>query len=144
MLTCTPSAQPDCHCLFPAIRSIPIESIEFNYPLRIEANESLADSGGAGFYRGGNTQRMLYRFLSAGEFSIHDDRWFTKPWGVKGGKPGRRSKKVIYYYSRDQQNPQREVLKSKCDHIRVSPGDPLEWITWGGGGLGDPLTRPPE
>jgi len=24
------------------------------------------------------------------------------------------------------------------------PGDVLEWITWGGGGLGDPLTRPPE
>lgn len=23
-------------------------------------------------------------------------------------------------------------------------GDVLEWITWGGGGLGDPLTRPPE
>jgi 5-oxoprolinase (ATP-hydrolysing) len=22
------------------------------------------------------------------------------------------------------------------------PGDVLEWITWGGGGLGDPLTRP--
>ena len=23
-------------------------------------------------------------------------------------------------------------------------GDVLEWITWGGGGLGDPLTRPPS
>ena len=34
------------------------------------------------------------------------------------------------------------VLPSKADHIRVSPGDVLEWITWGGGGLGDPLTRP--
>lgn len=84
----------------------------------------------------------MYRFLSAGEFSIHDDRWFTKPWGVSGGKPGSRSKKIIYYYSKDPQNPLTEVLKSKCDHIRVSPGDVLEWITWGGGGLGDPLTRP--
>jgi 5-oxoprolinase (ATP-hydrolysing) len=37
-----------------------------------------------------------------------------------------------------------EVLPSKCDHVRVDPGDLLEWVTWGGGGLGDPLTRPAE
>ena len=36
------------------------------------------------------------------------------------------------------------VVPSKVDHIHVSPGDVLEWITWGGGGLGDPLTRPAE
>lgn len=26
----------------------------------------------------------------------------------------------------------------------TTTGDVLEWITWGGGGLGDPLTRPPS
>lgn len=66
---------PDCHCLWPAIKSIPTESIELNFPLRLEANESLADSGGPGYYRGGNAQRTLYRFLQRGEFSLHDDRW---------------------------------------------------------------------
>ncbi|KAJ5309048.1 hypothetical protein N7508_004427 [Penicillium antarcticum] len=134
---------PDCHCLFPAIKSIPTESIELNYPLRIEANESVADSGGPGFYRGGNAQRTLYRFLARGEFSLHDDRWFTKPWGLKGGKPGQRSRKILYRHS---QSPDATpvVLPSKCDHVRVDPGDLLEWITWGGGGLGDPLTRPDE
>ncbi|KAL4989308.1 hypothetical protein BDW68DRAFT_176042 [Aspergillus falconensis] len=96
----------DCHCLFPAIKSIPIEIIKLNYPLRIEANESVPDSG------------------ARGEFSIHDGRWFTKPWS--------------------QDAPPVEVLPSKCDHIRVDPGDLLEWVTWGGGGLGDPLTRPAE
>lgn len=135
---------PDCHCLFPAIKSIPTESIELNYPLRIEANESVADSGGPGFFRGGNAQRTLYRFLARGEFSLHDDRWFTKPWGLKGGKPGQRSRKVLYRYSQSAENPPTEILPSKCDHIRVDPGDLLEWITWGGGGLGDPLTRPAE
>jgi 5-oxoprolinase (ATP-hydrolysing) len=133
---------PDCHCLFPAIKSIPTESIELNYPLRIEANESVADSGGPGYFRGGNAQRTLYRFLARGEFSLHDDRWFTKPWGLKGGKPGRRSSKVLYRYSLSEMNPPTDILPSKCDHIRVDPGDLLEWITWGGGGLGDPLTRP--
>lgn len=133
---------PDCHCLFPAIKSIPTESIELNYPLRIEANESVADSGGPGYFRGGNAQRTLYRFLARGEFSLHDDRWFTKPWGLRGGKPGQRSRKVLY--RRQSGNTTPEILPSKCDHVRVDPGDLLEWVTWGGGGLGDPLTRPAE
>lgn len=132
----------DCHCLFPAIKSIPTEIIELNYPLRIEANESVPDSGGPGFHRGGNAQRTHYRFLSRGEFSLHDDRWFTKPWGIRGGKPGSRSKKVLYRYSKSEENPPVENLPSKCDHVRVDPGDLLVWVTWGGGGLGDPLTRP--
>ncbi|KAB8225776.1 Hydantoinase/oxoprolinase-domain-containing protein [Aspergillus novoparasiticus] len=134
----------DCHCLFPAIKSIPTESIELNYPLRIEANESVPDSGGPGYYRGGNAQRTLYRFLCRGEFSLHDDRWFTKPWGIRGGKPGSRSRKILYRYSKSRENPPVEVLPSKCDHIRVGPDDLLEWVTWGGGGLGDPLARPAE
>ncbi|KAE8143748.1 Hydantoinase/oxoprolinase-domain-containing protein [Aspergillus pseudotamarii] len=134
----------DCHCLFPAIKSIPTESIELNYPLRIEANESVPDSGGPGYYRGGNAQRTLYRFLCRGEFSLHDDRWFTKPWGIRGGKPGSRSRKILYRFSKSRESPPVEVLPSKCDHIRVDPDDLLEWVTWGGGGLGDPLTRPAE
>ncbi|QSZ33452.1 hypothetical protein DSL72_005020 [Monilinia vaccinii-corymbosi] len=130
---------PDCHCLFPAIKSVPTEAIELNFPLRIEANESLADTGGAGFYRGGNAQRTLYRFLAKGEFSIHDDRWFTKPWGINGGKPGKRSWKKLHLA-----NGEKKILASKCDHVKVVPGDLLEWVTWGGGGLGDPATRPAE
>lgn len=57
---------------------MPTESIELNFPVRLEVNEAVADSGGAGFHRGGNAQKTLYRFLCAGEFSLHDDRWFTK------------------------------------------------------------------
>lgn len=138
--------KPDCHCLFPAIKSIPTESIELNFPLRIEANEALADTGGVGFYRGGNAQRTLYRFLFCGEFSLHDDRWFTKPWGIDGGSPGARSRKILHKYSKvkGEEKVESIVLPSKCDHVIVAPNDLLEWITWGGGGLGDPLTRPAE
>ncbi|KAK7509908.1 uncharacterized protein IWZ02DRAFT_494858 [Phyllosticta citriasiana] len=117
---------PDCHCLFPAIKSIPTENIELYFPIIVEANEAVADSGGAGFYRGGNAQRTLYRFLCAGEVSIHDDRWLTKPYGTPS---------AAQHY---------EILPSKMDHLDVQPGDVLEWVTWGGGGLGDPLTRPAE
>lgn len=134
------------HCLFPAIKSVPTESVELSYPLLIEANESLADTGGAGFYRGGNAHRTRFRFLNRGEFSLHDDRWFTHPWGIDGGQPGKRSKKVLYRYSqtKDGVEPEAQYLASKCDHIKVLPGDVLEYITWGGGGLGDAFTRPAE
>lgn len=112
---------PDCHCLFPAIKSVPTESIELNFPVRLEINEAVADSGGAGFHRGGNAQKTHYRFLSAGEFSLHDDRWFTMPWGVRGGKPGSRSRKAIHRLQPDG-SYSKELLKSKCDHIKVKPG----------------------
>ncbi|KIV96567.1 hypothetical protein PV10_00415 [Exophiala mesophila] len=134
----------DCHCLFPSIKSIPVETIELYFPLRIELNEALADSGGAGFYRGGNAQRTLYHFLCAGDMNLHDDRAFTKAWGCDGGYPGLRSRKVLIEYSKDAKNPPRRHLRSKQDHIRVEAGDVLEWVTWGGGGIGDPLTRPAE
>ncbi|KAH7120882.1 Hydantoinase/oxoprolinase-domain-containing protein [Dendryphion nanum] len=136
---------PDCHCLFPAIKSVPTENIELYFPLIIEANEALADSGGAGYFRGGNAQRTLYRFLNEGEVSIHDDRWLIKPWGVNGGSPGSRSRKALYRnnsYGTETEKVNIELLQSKQDHVHVYPGDVLEWITWGGGGLGDPLTRP--
>ncbi|KAJ3567129.1 hypothetical protein NP233_g6572 [Leucocoprinus birnbaumii] len=85
-----------------------------------------------------------YTFLDAGNISIHDDRWYTKPWGVNGGGVGARSTKTLVKYSVDQANPPRQILQSKEDFIQVHAGDVLEWITWGGGGYGDPLRRDPE
>jgi 5-oxoprolinase (ATP-hydrolysing) len=116
---------PDCHCLFPAIKSIPAENIELYFPVIIEANEALPDSGGAGFYRGGNAQRTLYRWLCEGDVSTHDDRWMIKPWGVNGGKPGSRSRKVLYRnnsYGTPAEKDNMEFCQSKQDHIHVYPG----------------------
>ena len=135
---------PDGHCLWPAMKAIPNEFLELYYPLRIEVFNTVADSGGPGLYRGGNAQRIYWRFLEEGEISIHDDRWLSKPWGVLGGEPGARSTKVLVKYSQDPANPPREALGSKQDRIKVSTEDVLEWITWGGGGWGDPLKRDPE
>jgi hypothetical protein len=36
------------------------------------------------------------------------------------------------------------ILPSKCDQIKVEPGDQLIFQTAGGGGWGDPLQRPAE
>ena len=127
---------PDGHSLWPGFTNIPNEFLERYFPMRIEKYESIADSGGAGFFRGGNGIHMTYCFLEEGTISIHDDRWFTYPWGVNGGTPGRRSEKII-----ERADGSREILPAKCDNIRVRDGDLLHYITWGGGGWGDPLDR---
>jgi N-methylhydantoinase B len=127
---------PDGHSLWPSFTNVPNEFLESYFPLRIDCYETLPDSGGPGKQRGGNALRIGYRFLEPGEISIHDDRWLTYPWGVNGGLPGARGKKIL-----ERANGTRELLPSKVDHIKVEPGDLLYFDTWGGGGCGDPLER---
>ena len=126
----------DGHSLWPKFKNIPNEFLEAYFPIRIDRFEAIPDSGGAGLHRGGNGVRLEYSFLVPGTVSIHDDRWFTYPWGVKGGKPGARSKKVMLHA-----DGTREVLAAKKDGIKVKPGDRIIFDTWGGGGWGDPLQR---
>ena len=127
---------PDGHSLWPAFTNVPNEFLENYVPVRMEINETISDSGGPGFFRGGNGCKLGYRFLEPGEISIHDDRWLTYPYGVNGGLPGGRSwKKLI------RKDGTTEMLPSKCDHVRVKEGDLFLFCTWGGGGWGDPYKR---
>ena len=127
---------PDGHSLWPAFKNVPNEFLEAYFPLRIETFECIIDSGGAGYHRGGNGIRMGYHFLEDGEISVHDDRWLTYPWGVNGAMPGQRSTKELV-----RADGSVEFLPSKCDLFQVNSGDTLFFNTWGGGGVGDPLTR---
>jgi len=130
---------PDGHSLWPGFTNVPNEFLERYFPLRIERYEALADSGGPGLHRGGNGILMSYRFLEPGLVSIHDDRWFTYPWGVNGGRPGRRARKIL-----ERPDGTKMVVPNKIDSLKVDKGDILHFITWGGGGWGDPLARDPE
>jgi N-methylhydantoinase B len=129
----------DGHSLWPSFTNVPNEYLEAYFPLRIERYATVADSGGAGLHRGGNGIDIAYCFLEPGEVSIHDDRWFTMPWGVKGGHPGARSHKLL-----KRTDGGEEILPSKCDRVMVKPGDILHFVTWGGAGWGDPLERSSE
>ncbi|GAA4528936.1 hydantoinase B/oxoprolinase family protein [Nonomuraea sp. C10] len=129
---------PDGHSLWPSFTNIPCEFLESYYPLRIERWETVADTGGAGLHRGGNGVDVAYRFLKPGTIAIHDDRWLTYPWGVNGGEPGARGRKWI-----ERADGGKEILPSKVHDVPVRPGDVLHFVTWGGGGWGDPLARDP-
>ncbi|GEQ98477.1 5-oxoprolinase [Iodidimonas gelatinilytica] len=127
---------PDGHSLWPGFTNVPNEFLERYYPMRIERYETEIDSGGAGKHRGGNGIIMTYCFLSEGTISIHDDRWFIHPWGVNGGTPGKRARKIL-----ERAEGTRTVIGNKIDDLKVHDGDQLHYITWGGGGWGDPLER---
>jgi len=130
---------PDGHSLWPSFTNVPNEFLESYFPLRINVYETIEDSGGAGLHRGGNGMRVVYEFLEPGQVSIHDDRWLTYPWGVNGGLPGSRSSKRLVHTDGKE-----EWLASKCDRVAVEVGDQLHFVTWGGGGWGDPFQRPAE
>lgn len=129
---------PDGHSLWPGFTNVPNEFLERYFPLMIERYETAADSGGPGLHRGGNGIHMTYRFLADGNIAIHDDRWFTYPWGVNGGEPGARARKIL-----EKKDGTKIVVGNKADNIAVEEGDLLHFITWGGG-WGDPLERDPE
>ena len=130
---------PDGHSLWPDFTNVPNEFLERYFPMVIEKYETQADSGGAGIFRGGNGVNMTYRFTQDGQISIHDDRWFVPPWGVNGGQPAKRSWKKL-----TRADGTVEMLGAKVDRISVHEGDSLQYVTWGGGGWGDPLERDPE
>ena len=129
---------PDGHSLWPGFTNVPNEFIEAYFPLRIMKYETIPDSGGAGLHRGGNGLSVAYEFLADGQIAIHDERWLTYPWGVRGGDPGMRSTKRMV-----RTDGREEWLPAKCDGIRVKKGDVLYFNTWGGGGWGKPMERDP-
>ncbi|MBP8233031.1 MAG: hydantoinase B/oxoprolinase family protein [Rhizorhabdus sp.] len=130
---------PDGHSLFPNFTNVPNEFLERYFPLIIERYETEPDSGGAGLHRGGNGIRMSYRFLEAGLVAIHDDRWFVPPWGVNGGEPGARARKIL-----EKPDGTMVVVGNKVEDVAVEAGDVLHFITWGGAGWGDPYERDAE
>lgn len=129
---------PDGHSLWPGFTNVPNEFLERYFPLMIERYETVADSGGAGLHRGGNGIHMTYKFLEPGTIAIHDDRWFIPPWGVNGGEPGARARKVL-----EKADGTTTIVGNKVEDVPVEAGDRLHFITWGGGGWGDPLERGP-
>ena len=110
----------DGHAMWPLFTNQPAELMETYYPMRVEAYTSVIDSGGAGYHRGGNGLLKVYHFLAEGEVSIHDDRWLTYQWGVNGGSKAMRGKKWL-----KRVDGSIEYVPSKCDHVKVFPGDEL-------------------
>ena len=124
----------------------PVEIIESVYPLRCDAIELLAGSGGAGRHRGGLGTAHEYTFLARTNLSGFADRHELRPAGRLGGEDGAASRFLLRRadddawvgVERDAGNP------SKFSNLIMQPGDRLRVENGGGGGFGPPSERDPD
>lgn len=120
--------------------NLPVEAIETEYPLMVEAYEFIPDSGGAGRHRGGlGLRRVLRPRGHVAQFSGQGERFRNAPWGVFGGKPGGTGRFLIR-----RANGVEEELPTKPAFIEIQPDEALIVETAGAGGYGDPADRPVE
>ncbi|MDH3342497.1 MAG: hydantoinase B/oxoprolinase family protein, partial [Gammaproteobacteria bacterium] len=66
----------------------PIESLEMNYPLRVNRYQIRRGSGGEGEYRGGDGLVREFEFLAPTEVTVLSERRRHAPWGLVGAESG--------------------------------------------------------
>ncbi|MDE0163957.1 MAG: hydantoinase B/oxoprolinase family protein [Bryobacterales bacterium] len=119
-------------------QNAPVEETERNYPVRINQYSLLADSEGAGRFRGGLGLRREYEFVGHEPlFTILADRTRFPPWGLFQGQDGRRASYALLT------NGSETDLGSKAT-VTVPEGSVVRMETCGGGGYGPPWERDPE
>ena len=119
-------------------RNTPVEVIEMNYPLVVERYGLIPDSGGPGEFRGGAGLVREITVLEDATVSVSTERNVLKPWGLKGGQPGRSSRCFI----RVGGGTPEEVPGKFTREVPRNTTIILE--TAGGGGFGHPFVRFPE
>jgi N-methylhydantoinase B len=117
----------------------PVEIIESEFPTRVTRFELIADSGGAGEYRGGLGIRREYLNLADARFSIRSMKHVIPPNGCAGGLSGRPG---AIWINPDSAEAKR--LPTRYADYPLRAGDVFRLDTPGGGGYGDPLARDPE
>ena len=115
----------------------PIEETEASYPVRILRYELIADSGGPGRHRGGLGLRRDYEFPAETTFTVLADRELEGPWGLFGGKSGKRAEYVRISGGVERRVPSKTTFE-------LEPGDIVSYRTCGGGGYGVPWERDPQ
>lgn len=115
--------------------NLPVEALESEYPLVVEAYELVPDSGGAGRTRGGMGIRRTVRVEERDvRFQLDTSRQLSRPWGLDGGLPG---------------SPATVELSDGAQPVAggatvLQPGDRVSIVTAGAGGYGDPAERDPR
>ena len=113
--------------------NLPVESLEVEYPLRVERYELVPDSGGSGKWRGGMAIRRDVCVLDhVAAFRGNTSRRLSAPWGLFGGLSGAKSTISI-----DGQPMEDETL----GQVLLQPGQVVSTVTAGSGGYGDPRER---
>ncbi len=109
----------------------PVEALERELPVMINSYSIRKNSGGLGKFKGGDSIIREYKFLSPATVSMITDRRKFAPYGIEGGKPGKRGKNTLI--SRNKARP--IAAKATFD---VKKADSISIETPGGGGWGKP------
>ncbi|HTF87299.1 MAG TPA: hydantoinase B/oxoprolinase family protein [Planctomycetota bacterium] len=112
-------------------RNTPIEALETQFPVRVEALSVRRESGGAGLSRGGDGIQKRVRFLSPARVGWIADRSVRGPGGLAGGKSG-----AVGGASVQRADGSREALPSQAT-LSLEAGDAISILTPGGGGFGE-------
>jgi N-methylhydantoinase B len=116
--------------------NIPAESLEMNYPIRVNAYRLWPDSAGAGLHRGGlGVVREIEILRGDVTMTLREDRHRTQPWGLYGGKPALLARAEI---SRGA-GPHESIASKGV--FALAAGDRVTCWASGGAGYGDPLQR---
>ena len=118
--------------------NVPVEVHETHGPFLIRELSLIADSGGAGKFRGGSGIRKDYEILnSTAVVTLLGDRHLFKPYGIFGGKEGQLGETVLNPGGNDEQLGSKELRNLK-------QGDVLSPRLSGAGGYGEPAERDPK
>lgn len=124
---------------FNSIQSV--ETVESQYPLRVERCEIRTGACGDGANRGGFGLRRELRVLDeTAMLSVLSEKNVIPPYGVAGGSNGAANRFVV---ERDGKVIQPSDVPGKVSGFALRTGDIVREETAGGGGFGDPLTRDP-
>lgn len=107
----------------------PVETLEHDYPIRIERYAIRKRSGGKGKYRGGDGLIREYTFLEPVSVTILSERRRYNPYGLFGGDPGKRGENILI------RGKEKIYLPGKIN-LFVKKGDRIIIKTPGGGGWG--------
>ena len=115
--------------------NLPVESLESEYPLLVEAYELIEDSGGTGQFRGGmGIRRKARSEIDDVHFWLDTSRQKSQPWGLFGAGPGRSAQCLL--------NPGARPLTN--GYTVLQRGDTAAIETAGAGGYGPPEQRDPS
>ena len=124
---------------FNSIQSV--ETVEEEYPLRVERCELRAGGCGDGEFRGGLGLRRDIRILGAtAMLSVLSEKNVIPPYGVMGGGNGAANRFIVL---RGGRTVEPSDVPGKVSGFPLRTGDGVREETAGGGGYGDALARQP-
>ena len=112
----------------------PIEAVELSYPLMVEKYSIRRGSGGEGVCRGGDGIIREIKLLDDAEITVLSERRKIPPYGLFGGKPGKKGVNMVYKENRWIKMPGKF-------HISLKKGDKIRIETPGGGGFGKNFSK---